>query len=186
MTYSKKETESEEAVDEWVELAAKGNLESFKNYVIGALLALVVGSGLLFVVKKLDLVGGNSSGMNVVLFDSNKYVISKRTAAAEFIQGGTPWRINGLNEKVDDEVKALLRTIAGEAIILDASVVILSEGYIDITNQVLEELGLPTEGLSGVDASNLGKETVSSGQRNKEVKSRKAIEKEENFMEMLP
>lgn len=185
MTYSDKDGKSEEIGVGHHDSSGTGNLESIKNYAIVALLIMVVGSGLLFVVKKLEIVGGTSSNVNLVLFDSNKYVISKRTAAAEFIQGGTPWRINGLNEKVDGEVKMLLRSIAGDAIILDASVVILSEGYVDITDQVLSELGLPTEGLSDVDASSLGVEVKKDSQVEERSESPKN-KKKENFMDMLP
>lgn len=153
------------------------------NYSILVVALAVLVVGVFFVVKNLDSIGG-SSGIKIVVFDTNKYVLSKRMAAAEFIMDGSPWRVNGLNEKLDEGVKDVLRSLAGDAVILDASAVIMSEQYEDITDRVLDEMGLPKDGLPNISASSLG--SVPDGYEKKKVEKDAVVVEKENVMDLLP
>lgn len=108
-------------------------------YLIGTILITMMAT---IMVVKYTGVGG-AKRVDIVTFDTLKYINAQRLVFSKYIAGvdkSAPEVINGLS----DRARASIKKIAGPntLVVLKQSVV-QGEGY-DITDQVLEDLGLPT------------------------------------------
>lgn len=117
-----------------------------------------------------------------VLIDLNKIVNSQRKEALKYFVEDTPWKITKASEGLDEDIRTSIRKHAGNAHVLRIETVLLVEDYRDITDLVLEDVGLPTD-VPDVDFTNLGQEPTSASKSTPE----ESVEKpEQDYREMLP
>jgi hypothetical protein len=139
------------------------------------------------------LVSPSTESGQFVSFDTHKFINAQRIKTNNLLGGNlqNTWKISAMNKQISNSVKQVIRDIAGNAVVISKSSVVLDDNIYDITNEVLITLNLPTDVpdinaliLSSIES--IDEKYLLESQSSKIEREPTAPILNEGFFEMLP